>query len=247
MTVDTNWALAEFDKFLALVKPNGRRPQTTVRSMNAAAEPAHGADEAIQAAQVVEMILDRVLPNWRTETQTMEVMHYRWAQHIEAIQRAQVLLRRKAELDEKLGDDAPRLNAAHLHPWIWDSARSLWQSGHYRDAVRNACVQLNAETQNKVGRRDVSEAALFNEAFTLDAPKAGKPRLRVMADDGSATYQSIHRGIRAYADGCYSAIRNPISHTTRELHEEEALEQLAALSVLARWVDAATLDVIATP
>jgi len=108
--------------------------------------------------------------------------------------------------------------------------------------VQAACIKLNAETQNKVGRRDITEADLFKQAFSDDPPKPGKPRLRVIPDDESKTAASVHRGIRAYAEGCYAAIRNPISHQPGELPEHEALEQLAALSVLARWVDAAEID-----
>jgi hypothetical protein len=45
----------------------------------------------------------------------------------------------------------------------------------------------------------------------------------------------------AYAEGCYAAIRNPVAHSEGELPEDEGLEQLAVLSVLARWVDQAQL------
>ena len=37
--------------------------------------------------------------------------------------------------------------------------------------------------------------------------------------------------------GCAQGIRNPQAHPSSDLTEQEALEQLAALSVLARWVD----------
>ena len=40
-----------------------------------------------------------------------------------------------------------------------------------------------------------------------------------------------------------SGIRNPLSHEAEnELSEHEALEYLAALSVLARWVDQSTVE-----
>ncbi|WP_405691248.1 TIGR02391 family protein [Streptomyces sp. NBC_00057] len=39
------------------------------------------------------------------------------------------------------------------------------------------------------------------------------------------------------------AIRNPIAHEQGdELEENEALEQLAAFSLLAKWIDDATVD-----
>ena len=37
-------------------------------------------------------------------------------------------------------------------------------------------------------------------------------------------------------------IRNPLAHGKADLNEQEALEQLAALSVLARWVEASASE-----
>ena len=95
-----------------------------------------------------------------------------------------------------------------------------------------------------VRRRDISETDLFKQVFTLDAPQPGKARLRIVPDDGSRTYESMHRGARALAEGCYAAMRNPVSHTVGDLAEHEALEQLAAFSVLARWVNQASLETV---
>ncbi|MFW3462717.1 TIGR02391 family protein [Streptomyces microflavus] len=154
------------------------------------------------------------------------------------------ILPRDAEVRERLGDDAPQLSAASMHRWVWDGARSLWGSGHFREAVTAAARKVNTEAQNKVARRDVSETALFQSVFSKDAAKSGRPRLRLMADDGSDTFRSVHRRAMSFAEGCYAGIRNPNSHEDGqpELPEHEALEQLAAFSVLARWVDSAALD-----
>ncbi|MFD8580830.1 TIGR02391 family protein [Streptomyces virginiae] len=122
-------------------------------------------------------------------------------------------------------------------------ARPLWQSGHFREAVTAAARKVNAETQNKLGRKDASETRLFRQAFSQDDPKPGQPRLGLMDDDGSDTYRSLHRGASAFAEGFFAAIRNPNSHADGlpDLPQHEALEQVAALSVLARWVDGATV------
>uniref|UniRef100_A0AAU2K4M9 TIGR02391 family protein n=1 Tax=Streptomyces sp. NBC_00049 TaxID=2903617 RepID=A0AAU2K4M9_9ACTN len=99
-----------------------------------------------------------------------------------------------------------------MHPWTWEGARPLWQSGHFREAVTAAAARkINAEAQNKLGRKDISENNLFKQTFSQDLPKAGQPRLRLMDDDGSDTYRSVHRGAMAFAEGCYAAIRNPDS------------------------------------
>lgn len=102
--------------------------------------------------------------------------------------------------------------------------------------MRRRRTRLVAAT--RVSRR------LFQNVFSKDAPKPGQPRLRLMTDDGSDTFHSIQCGAAAFAEGCYAGIRNPNSHEDGlpELPEHEALEQLAAFSVLARWVDTAALE-----
>lgn len=237
--MDIDWALTELEAFLELTtfqQPPRDAIPTPHRNTQGRL------DEIVASAEVVEQIFDRVIPDWRTSVSTERNRTVnRWCQHIEAAQRTKAKLVRQAEVNEKLGDAAPDLNAGRLHPWIWDGARSLWSSGHHREAVNAAAIKLNAETQNKLGRFDISETELFKQAFTLDPPKPGAPRLRVIADDGSKTYQSVHRGIMCFAEGCYAAIRNPAAHTEGSITEDQAHEQLAAFSVLARWVETATL------
>ncbi|BCJ65118.1 TIGR02391 family protein [Polymorphospora rubra] len=238
--MDRDWAIQQLDHFLRvaeLYKP-AREPGNFSRHLSNRGTQ----DEILDSAQVVEQVIDRALPDWRTSVPSNVAIN-KWYQHIEAAKRARVQLQRQEELAEKLGDNAPRLSASHLHPWVWDSAKPLWSNGHYREAVTAAARAVNAYTQAKVGRRDVSEAKLFQQAFATAPPEPGKPRLRIMADDGSDTYKSVHTGALNFAGGLYGAIRNPASHVMLdELPEDEALEQLAAFSVLARWVDRATLD-----
>jgi hypothetical protein len=218
--MNTEWATGQLDVFLGLTELYRPQDPPGVVNLTSRLRTRGPQQDIVASAQVVEQILDRVLPRWRSEVPAdRNKSVHRWYQHREAA--------------------APRLSASHLHPWVWDGARSLWQSGHYREAVGAAARKLNAETQNKLGRRDVSETDLFNQSFSLDPPKSGASRLRVVPDDKSRTYQSIHRGVMAYAEGCYAAIRNPVVHSEGELPEDEGLEQLAALSVLARWVDGA--------
>jgi len=240
--MNVDWALNELDKFITMtVMRNGSGSSggavvITSRTYTAATDA-----EVTKQAQVVEKILDRVIPGWRTDIENSK--NNRWTRHREAAIRAREELVRAEEVRENLGENAPDLSAADLHPWIWSGAKSLWQSGHYREGVEGAIKKLNAETQNKVGRRDVSETDLFKQAFSLDEPKTGKSRLRRMKDDGSDTYKSVQRGAMTFAEGVFAGIRNPLSHEAeQELSEQEALEYLAALSVLARWVDRSEVE-----
>ncbi|WP_369778329.1 TIGR02391 family protein [Streptomyces sp. R33] len=243
--MDTEWAreeLANFIQLTALHRPAD--PPGVVTYTTRLANRGTSRD-IVESAHVVEQILDRVLPNWRAEVpDDRNKSVNRWYQHREAAQRADVALRRAAEIHERLGDNAPLISAATMHPWVWEGARALWQSGHYREAVTAAARKVNAEAQNKLARRDLSETKLFQSAFSQNAAKAGEPRLRLGVDDGGDTFRSVNRGAMAFAEGCFAGIRNPNSHEDGlpELPENEALEQLAAFSVLARWIDRATVE-----
>ncbi len=49
-------------------------------------------------------------------------------------------------------------------------------------------------------------------------------------------------GLRQYAPGVQMTIRNMVIHTSDELSEQAALERLAALSLLAGWIDQCELN-----
>ncbi|MYE61489.1 MAG: hypothetical protein F4235_05505 [Candidatus Dadabacteria bacterium] len=65
------------------------------------------------------------------------------------------------------------------------------------------------------------------------------PHIEELTSDGrrNKSWTSAHQGAMNFGQGCALSIRNLNAHGTRELPEQEALEYLAALSVLARWVD----------
>lgn len=237
------WAIGELDKFIQqTVMTNNSRSGPGYVSISNKSSTAVPDGQVAQQAQVVEKIFDRVIPGWRSEIELRS--SNRWTRHREAAIRTKAELERQEEIRENLGDDAPELSAANLHPWIWGGAASLWKSGHYREAVEGAIRKLNAEAQNKLGRRDVSETDLFNQAFSEQSATAKNPRLHRMPDDGSKTFRSVQRGARVFAEGVFAGIRNPLAHeVNQEMPEQQALEYLASLSVLARWVDESTLEV----
>jgi uncharacterized protein (TIGR02391 family) len=234
--MNRDWALEQLNVFIEQTN-QVRRDNPNILGTRTRAENA----EITGQAQVVEQILDRLLPRWRELEMPSHAK--RWQRHREAAIRVREVIQREQEVSENLGENAPELSAAELHPWVWSGASSLWQSGHYREAVEAALKKLNAETQNKVGRRDIGETKLFQEAFTTDAAGQDRGRLRRMEPDDSKTYQSVQRGAMSLAEGIYSGIRNPFSHEAeQDLTEQEALEYLAAASVLARWVDDASVE-----
>jgi len=238
--LNTEWAVEQLDDFIkATAVTYVESPPGSIGFHSY--KTAQPEDEIVKRAQVVEQILERVVPGWRDSIKKKD--RQKWSVHYEAAVRAREALVRADEVRKNLGDDAPDISAANLHPWVWSGARSLWQSGHYRSAVEDAAKKVNAETQNKVGRRDVSETKLFQEAFSDKPAEAGKARLRRMTNDGSDTYKSMQRGAMALAEGIYAGIRNPFGHgDPQDIDEQVGLEYLAALSVLARWVDESTVE-----
>lgn len=238
--MNTEWAIEQLDDFIkATTVTYVPSPPNSIGFHSC--KTAESEDEVVKRAQVIEQILDRVVPGWRSEITKKD--RQKWSVHYEGSIRAREALLRADEVRKNLGENAPELSAAELHPWIWSGASSLWQSSHYREAVEGAIKKLNAETQNKVGRRDLSETDLFKRAFLMDDPKPGKARLRRMKDDGSDTYRSVQRGAMALSESVFAGIRNPLSHEPdQELSEQGALGYLAALSVLARWVDTSEVE-----
>ena len=145
------------------------------------------------------------------------------------------------------GTSAPTMAADSLHPLIWDAASKLWHDGHHASAVQRAATFLNAHVQDLTGRRDVSDSALMAQAFSSSAPEPGKPRLRWPGDDTDLTVKAMRTGLSQFSQGCFMAIRNPATHSTEDMAAQEALEQLAIVSTLARWIDGCELVKVETP
>jgi hypothetical protein len=135
--------------------------------------------------------------------------------------------------------DSPELIADQFHPWVWDAAGPLWFAGSRQEAVHAAARSVNARMQQKRGHHDKSDTALCREFFSLDAPSPARPRLRFKGySPTSLTWRSKHQGAIEFGAGCFEAIRNPAAHEHGlALSEQVALEQLAAFSLLARWID----------
>lgn len=148
-----------------------------------------------------------------------------------------------AEIDALLGPTGPQLAAGNLHPWVWESAARLWAGEHRREAIQAAATHLDHQLQAKLNRSDVSGSDLATQAFTSAFPEPGKPRLRLPnLTPGTDSWKSAHDGAMHFARGCFMAIRNPATHTLDQPDEQTALELLAALSVLARWIDQAEVQ-----
>jgi hypothetical protein len=143
-----------------------------------------------------------------------------------------------AEARRRMRPDSPDLVADQFHPWVWEAAAPLWFAGSRQEAVHAAARSVNARLQQKIGRYDLADAKLCREAFSLNAPAPDQPRLRFPGDCNSETWRSRQNGGIQIGAGCFEGIRNAAAHEDGlVLTEQVALEQLAAFSLLARWID----------
>lgn len=169
-----------------------------------------------------------------------------WALVVDACDRLIGNLESAGAVAAILRPQGPQLAAAGLHRGVWNTAATLWDGGHRREAVQTAATYVDTAIQAKAGRSDVSGTKLAGEVFSLEPPKAGRPRLRFRDfDEGSLDWISAHEGAQGLARGCASGIRNLVTHSLDQPSEQVALEYLATLSALARWVD--RMEVVAAP
>jgi Protein of unknown function (Hypoth_ymh) len=150
------------------------------------------------------------------------------------------------EVRRRMQPDSPDLAADQFHPWVWEAAAPLWFAGSRQEAVHAAARSVNARMQQKRGHHDKSDAALCREFFSPDPPKPRRPRLRFTGYTlTSATRLSRQQGAMDFGAGCFEGIRNPAAHEHGlDLSEQEALEMLAAFSLLARWIDECDVETI---
>ena len=171
-----------------------------------------------------------------------------WDGAHDAVDRLIGILKRLEDREAILGPRGPVLAAEGLHKWVWNAAVNLWDNRHFKEAVSAAASATEEQTQLKLDRTDISGADLFTQAFNTKPPEPAKPRLRfahieerTRSGQTSQAWTSAHDGAMSFGRGCFQAIRNLQAHGTSDLAEREALECLAALSVLARWVDTAVV------
>jgi len=188
-------------------------------------------DELMMLKPAVDAILRRYVPDILARATPDDLKWYR-----DCCLQAVGVVTNEAFI-QSLAPAGPSLQATEWHPWIWTAAESLWRSGHYRAAVAAAAGNLTAQTQAKVQRWDVADDDLMTQALTPKDPEPGKGRLRVQGDWDSQFVRGLQEGLMSYARGAYALIRNPATHDVAEWLEQDALEQLSALSVLARQID----------
>lgn len=142
---------------------------------------------------------------------------------------------------EEDAPDLPSLGPASLHPLIWDAAAPLWTMHQLRRAVQAGADALMDQIAEFGQRRDMQEKSRWEQLFSTNPPEVGRPRLRWPGDPNDLTVKSVQQGLIQLGAGLQMVVRNPATHARERLTEQEAFEQLAALSMMARFMDACEL------
>jgi hypothetical protein len=240
--VDVAGVNAELVAFVSETRPVNASTSTMITPRS---DPACGRPKALELSERVIPILDRLYPQWRDENAVRP--NFEFAAERDACTRLHARIASQDEITQFFSghDESPQLSAGRMHDLVWQAASAQWSTGHRHEAVLAAAKAANSRLQEKLGRRDLSETKLVQEALSEKPPEPGKPRLRFMDVDDEQTRESLRQGVMAFGAGCFQAIRNPVGHLPNDQHEldeQAALERLAALSLLLRWIDQATVE-----
>jgi Protein of unknown function (Hypoth_ymh) len=200
--------------------------------------------EQINASLIgVRRLAEVVEPGLVDKLQTKQEMYlWEWSDARDATHQLRGAIEQHERIDRILQPVGPTLAAAGLHAWVWQPVVTLWDDGHYLSALQMAATSVCGQLQAKLGRPDLADSDLVTQAFTCEPPKPGSPRLRFTEhEEGSRAFTSAHEGAMFFGRGCVMGIRNVSVHDIEGREEQVALEQLAALSVLARWIDDAAV------
>lgn len=150
--------------------------------------------------------------------------------------KALAVLEDRDEWREHLSPEGPALAANGLHQWIWGAAAQFWDAGQYEAAVEYGAKSLNAHIQQK-SRMTISDRELASEVFSPRL-RSTNVRLWLPGERETETWRSRQDGLHLLAMGAFAGIRNVVAHSVMAgWSQQEALEYLAVLSVVARWVE----------
>jgi len=182
-------------------------------------------------AELAERLRDRSGLPWEwanAEDATFELLgHLRYREEMETV-------------PHDVGTAAPSVigeGTNNLHAELWHSAYGLWEQQRYADATEAGVLYvLGTLLPRKLEVLDQSGAGLLRSALSLDPPQPGHPRLRLphVAPDTSAWVEA-HEGLLHFGLGCVQLAAHRAGHTD----PRSALQFLAAVSVLAQWIDGA--------
>lgn len=148
------------------------------------------------------------------------------------------------EAESSASGALPVFSPAALHPVVWAAAAEQWTIHRYRIAVREATEALTSHWKQRLGRTDTQATPFWQQTLSTSEPKPGEPRLSwpdtgdLLTDKGMREGLSeLTKSLKGLTVGINLTVRNPATHETAEYDEQDAMERLAAVSLIARLLD----------
>lgn len=112
---------------------------------------------------------------------------------------------------EVAGGTGPAIDVSGLHPWVSGIASSLWDGGHHRQAVEEACRTIEVQLRAKLGIDGDTLTHLVTRAFNPKPGSSGESRLRsTQFTEGTTDWTNAHEGAMAFeAEGCQASNGRP--------------------------------------
>lgn len=210
------------------------RVYQTVREL---LDPQHEMVDVVEAIRHDLGALDFVPPGFRRQRE----INYRLKGPIRAQAYGAVLAAAVAER----GDETV-LRVVDMHPWVAEPAEPLYNDGHWFQAVTTAADNVRAQWKAILGVKSTKGLDLPS-VFSESDPQPGKPRMRFACYDRNRDedeWVNAHEGAMHFARGCIMRIRNLHKYQLGDqaISPGLALETLAALSRLARWITDAQVE-----
>jgi uncharacterized protein (TIGR02391 family) len=120
-----------------------------------------------------------------------------------------------------------------FHGEVVSTCRNRFVAGQADDAIFQCCLRINAIVQVRSGVGGMDGDALFGLVFRSDAPTLS------FTPCSNADEKNEQDGVRLLFQGMARAIRNPRAHRAVGTDEVAAIEHLAFLSMLLRFLDGA--------
>ena len=164
--MQSDWAAEQLSDFVDKINTHFDLDADAHRA-NRSPEIEHDADELDDELTTLEPVMRMVmnaarpgLGDYVRESGDEYHHRYRWSLAKRQALQAKGIHLLGAEAKARLRPDAPELIADQFHEWVWESARPLWESGQRQEGIDAAARLINARLQQKLGRRDIGEAAL---------------------------------------------------------------------------------------
>ncbi|MFD4757190.1 TIGR02391 family protein [Streptomyces sp. NPDC058426] len=240
--MDHAFAVRKLQEFLSLV--GGYLLELDIASADVGAEWPEWPEQLVVQEAIARQIVNAYSPGLGdVEREETEHEASYWYRVRTAAAQALGMASSAEEIAAFLRPVSPSIAADSLHPWVWEPAAPLWAAEARQDAVLAAARTLNRRLQQKLDRHDIGETDLCMQAFDPQDAQSGKLRLRFPGDRATQTWRARQQGAKYFGAGVFLAIRNVAAHEEAvSWSRQDALEHLAALSVLARWIEECTAE-----